>query len=341
MDKIVFFGAGAHARNLWNRISQSPFFSDQYIAFSDNDRKLWGKEFEAIKIIPPADLIKIEADAFVITSTYEKEIERQMKVDLGIPSEKIFSFNDYQRKCYTKWKYNQKYSDVDANTDKKTGFDIDNVVVYTAITGGYDNLADPLFTDEKITYVCFTDDRNLKSNIWNIEYIHDNKLDAMHLAKKIKIFPHIYVKEFETSVWVDGITEIQSDIREYIRKYEKTMPILCFPHSERNCVYEEAAACLYLKKGEKTAILKQIFDYYQKGYPMNNGLYEMGCIVRQHNDEMVQKIMKDWAEEIERYSYRDQLSFPIVCERNGFLPDICDLNFWRNKWLKQQEHSSH
>lgn len=338
MDKIVFFGVGGHARYLWKQIIQSPFFQDEYIAFSDNNSKLWGKEFESINIIPPADLVQIDADAFVILSTYEKEIERQLKVELGISEEKIYSFSDYRKKCFARWQYDKKYKNIESDGSETLGFNTEHIVVYTAITGNYDTLKEPPFTDEKTTYVCFTDNRDLKSDKWNIEYIWDDRLDAMHLAKKVKLFPNLYFKEFETSVWVDANFNIRNDLKSYIRKYGKNKPILCFPHSTRECIYDEAGTCLHLKKGVKEKVLKQIFDYYQMGYPLNNGLYEMGCIVRRHNDMTIQKIMNDWAKEIEKYSYRDQLSFPVVCWKNGFLPDICDLDLGRNDWIRFSEH---
>lgn len=339
MAKIVFFGVGGHARYLWKQIINAPFFQDEYIAFADNNSKLWGKKFESITIIPPADLIRIEADAIVITSTYEKEIERQLKNELEISEEKIYFFSDYRKKCFAKWQYDKNYKKTENNSSDYIGFDTNHIVIYTAITGNYDTIKEPVFTDGRTTYVCFTDNPDLKSAIWNIEYIQDERLDAMHLAKKVKLFPNLYFREFETSIWVDGSLKILKDLKSYIKKYEKNQPILCFPHSRRECIYDEAGTCLYMQKGEKEKVLNQIVDYYQMRYPLNNGLYEMGCIVRRHNDTFVQKLMDDWAKEIGKYSYRDQLSFPVVCWKNDFRPDVCDLDIGRNDWLKISEHN--
>ena len=41
-------------------------------------------------------------------------------------------------------------------------------VVYTCITGGYDNLIDPSYVTEGYDYVCFTDNLELKSKVWEI-----------------------------------------------------------------------------------------------------------------------------------------------------------------------------
>lgn len=336
MDKVIFWGAGQHAEYLWNQISKYPYYQDEYIAFSDNNSELWGREFKGLKIIPPSELKQDSADFIVITSIYIEEIKRQLIDKLGFSIDRIYFFDEYERKCYAKWQYLKKYSDLLERCEEKVNFDLRKLVIYTAITGDYDVLREPSYENKDITYVCFTNNRNIKSDIWNIEYIYDNYLDNMHLAKKYKMHPDLYFKEFETSIWVDGKYEIEADFREYIKKYEQNKPILCFPHFKRECIYDEAAECICSKIGNKEGIIRQLSDYYQEGYPINNGLYEMGCIIRRHNEELVKKIMGDWAREIEQYSYRDQISFPYVCWKNNFEPDICDLDINRNQWLLQR-----
>ena len=75
-------------------------------------------------------------------------------------------------------------------------------------------------------------------------------------------------------------------------------------------------------KGDKKEIIKQITSYYSLGYPFDNGLYEGGCIVRMHNNPLIMKIMKNWWDEINTYSMRDQISLPFVFWQNDFIPDI-------------------
>ena len=337
MNKVIFFGVGKHAHYILKNITAPQFSENQYIAFSDNNSALWGETFNGLKIVSPLELNQTIADFFVITSTYyEQEIQKQLVNEIGIPKEKVYSFDEYARRCYAKWQYKKKYGDFKNANINECGFNLKKTVVYTSITGNYDNLWEPLFEDKDITYVCFTNNRKLKSKVWNIEYIQNDQLDDMYLVKKIKMNPNLYFKEFETSVWADGKYEIQADLRAYIEKYGKRKPILCFPHFQRECIYDEAAMCICTKKGKKEDIIRQITDYYRKGYPVDNGLCEMGCIVRRHNDELVMKIMREWQEEVAYYSYRDQLSFPYVCWKNTFTPDICNLDINRNPWLLQR-----
>jgi hypothetical protein len=142
------------------------------------------------------------------------------------------------------------------------------------------------------------------------------------------------VKEYDTSIWVDAKFLIQDDLLQYISKYEKTKDMLSFPHPERDCIYDEAKACKKLKRGIPEDIDRQIQHYKKQNYPSHNGLFENGCMVRNHNESIIQRIMTDWWEELVKFSYRDQLSLPYVFRKYNYIPDICDLDINNNRWLK-------
>ena len=42
------------------------------------------------------------------------------------------------------------------------------IVVYTCITGGYDNILEPSIITEGVDYVCFTDNPKMKSKTWRM-----------------------------------------------------------------------------------------------------------------------------------------------------------------------------
>lgn len=336
--RLVYWGVGQmflEAKRKMDMFAET--FRDEIIAIIDNNARLWGTHFDGKIIMSPKHINNIDWDRVIITSKYVNEIRQQLIDDLNIRADKILTFNEYYWLKYAKGIYDNKYGN---KLDKKIGrFDISKVVIYTAITGNYDNLKDPLFNEEGITYVCFTNNKKLRSPVWNIEYIADNKIDHRKLARLIKLRPHKYFKEYETSVWVDGKFKIEADLREYIQKYEKDQPIICFPHFERKCVYSEAAACIYSDRGNKLDIISQISHYYNQGYPFDHGLFETGCMVREHNNDICQHIMCEWEKEITNYSLRDQISFPYVCWKHGFKPDICDLNINNNRWLQFVWHN--
>lgn len=336
--KVIFFGTGAYAQFIWTQIEDhSELYTDDYVAFSDNNESLWGQDFYGKKIINPDKIPGCNIDLIVIATTaYESAIREQLTQRLGIPENKIYIWEEYSRLSYARNVYRKRYCSV--HQHRKHSEITKPVAVYTAITGDYDNLRDPLFTDENLIYICFTNNRNIKSKVWNVEYINHNGLDNVHLARHIKMNPHLYFSEYEMSVWVDAKFQIANDLRQYIAEYQRESGILCFPHFERTCICDEVAACILWTNGINKDMIIQVADYLKEGYPTNYGLYETGCMVRTHNDEFVKRLMNKWENEIMKYSFRDQLSFPYVCWKNGFVPDICDLYIGYNPWLQFKGH---
>lgn len=334
--RVIFFGAGKFASNIWEEVVEKPqLYTDEYLAFVDNNVDLWGTTFGGKPVIAPLEIKRIEVDLVVIVSIYENSIRKQLTEELDIAWEKIYSYGEYFRKCFAKWRYKRKYGEVESD-EKSSKFNINNFVIYTAITGEYDELKEPCFISSDVTYVCITNNSKLKSKVWEMEYIKDDTRDNTHLARHIKMNPQIFFHGYETSVWVDGKYQVRDDLRKYISLYQKESNILCFPHPERECICDELAACIALQRGNKKDMVLQVSDYLKKGYPINQGLYETGCIVRVHNDEQVKFIMNKWENELLKYSIRDQLSFPYVCWENDFEPDICSLDINRNQWLLQR-----
>lgn len=135
MNKVIFFGVGKHAHYILKNITAPQFSENQYIAFSDNNSALWGETFNGLKIVSPLELNQTIADFFVITSTYyEQEIQKQLVNEIGIPKEKVYSFDEYARRCYAKWQYKKKYGDFKNANINECGFNLKKTVVYTAIT---------------------------------------------------------------------------------------------------------------------------------------------------------------------------------------------------------------
>lgn len=157
-------------------------------------------------------------------------------------------------------------------------------------------------------------------------------------ARRYKVLPHKYLSEYEYSIWIDGNYEIIGSIQEYIKKYSKQSAILCVVHPDRCCVYEEAQACIEIKKDSEDIICMQIDKYRSELYPENNGMIASGILFRKHNNPEVIKIMEDWWKEIEKYSKRDQLSFNYVCWENEFIYDKSDISCWGNEYLNRVNH---
>lgn len=212
------------------------------------------------------------------------------------------------------------------------------LVVYTAISGGYDELQTPEYINSNFDYICFTDNEDLKSDFWEIRLMEDLDLDHVRKARTYKILPHIYLPEYDYSLWIDANTEISGNLEDFLDRCLKTSPLMCINHPNRRCVYEEAEVCIDSGKDYEIIISNQVDKYRMDGFPKNQGLIASGILFREHNDHRVIKLMDDWYREVIEYSKRDQLSFNYVCWKNRFGYDSLDFNDVHRKYFRLKRH---
>lgn len=207
-------------------------------------------------------------------------------------------------------------------------------VVYTVITGSYDELRDPLVIEDGWDYICFTDNHNLSSNIWEIIYIDNtDSLDSVRLSRRYKILCHKYLPQYKESLYIDGKFQISNSIESYLARYSVESSMLCIKHPSRDCIYEEAAACMNMKKDVIDTIEKQIHKYRTEGYPEHYGLVDCGILYRKHDDKKLCSTMETWWDEVSQYSRRDQLSFNYVCWKNNFIYDSANIDCNKNEFF--------
>jgi hypothetical protein len=215
-----------------------------------------------------------------------------------------------------------------------------NKVVYTAISGNYDELYTPKDVNDNWDYICFTDNDDLTSDFWEIKKMEEFNLDKVRMNRVYKILPHLFLPEYDYSLYIDGNFRITGDIEKFITRFSKTNPMMCFIHPERNSIYEEAEAVLKLGKDSEKYVRTQINKYKYEGYPKDNKLIAGGILFRNHNDPSIINLMNAWWKEIELFSYRDQLSFNYVCWKNNFQYDECDLWIWDNEYFDRKQHNN-
>mgnify|MGYP003652313088 FL=1 len=119
------------------------------------------------------------------------------------------------------------------------------VVVYTAIFGNYDSLIEPVYTPSNVDFICFTDNQDLKSDVWQIIYQPTIYSTANRNAKKFKVLPHRYFTKYEYSIWVDGNMLVQGDVNNIIKTVLSNSNVAFFSHANnvldsRKCAYDEA-----------------------------------------------------------------------------------------------------
>ena len=189
-------------------------------------------------------------------------------------------------------------------------------VVYICISGPYDTLMEPKVIEPGFDYVCFTD-QQFDSNVWNIRPIPKEleNLSPVKRQRKIKTCPHLYLPEYDFSLWVDSNIEIRGSITKYMEEKSINKDTGCFfvgTHPKRDCIYDEAIECIKQKKDKEENINPQVERYRSEGFPEHIGLVQSGIIFRYHNTEECKLLGEKWFDEIEKHSHRDQLSFNYV-----------------------------
>lgn len=195
------------------------------------------------------------------------------------------------------------------------------ITVYSSIIGRYDEIIEPVYKEEGVRYLMFTDQEVPSGSAWEKvdvtglpEY---NTMTPIQLNRKIKMLPNQYILDADYSIYVDGNIEIVAGVS----------PIICSMgeagfgvhyHASRDCIYDEAVAVLHYKRANKDEVRVQMDEYKKNGFPAHYGLFENSILVRKHNDKSVKELMCAWWEEYNKYPTRDQFSLPYVVWKTGF-----------------------
>ena len=186
-------------------------------------------------------------------------------------------------------------------------------VIYTCLTGGYDELLVPGFINPECDYVCFTDDEKMleKKYVgpWQMRPLQFSKLDNGKNNRWHKMHPHALFPDYEKSIYIDSNVNFKTDkIFEYI----KNLPDGCFialpHHAIRDCLYDEAKFVIETGLDDAEKVEPLMKKYHDEGFPEHFGLAENNVIFRHHNVPACIKLMEDWWNLFCEYSRRDQLS---------------------------------
>lgn len=216
---------------------------------------------------------------------------------------------------YKIWTVNQNYICNKNQNNKK--------VVYTCMTGNYDNVQLQQYLDPSFDYICFTDNKELielgNFGAWQIRPLYFSELNNQLNNRWHKTHPHTLFPEYDESIYIDSnICLLNNYVYEQIKAKNSK---LCIPrHYKNDCVYEEAKFAVKHKKLSKADCTK-IIEYLQKNnFPKHYGLNENNIIYRQHKDSQIILIMEEWWNFIKDYCKRDQLSLPYVLWKNNIKP---------------------
>jgi hypothetical protein len=230
------------------------------------------------------------------------------------------------------------------------------IACITSIYGEYDNLKTPNINGlEYIDWYCFTDNNNIKSNIWKIinrpyhienmkkefnnyknhyNNISDINILNMMSAKYYKIMTHEIdiLKKYDYYIWIDGSIFLRptflNNIIEIIN--QDNINLINFKHSVRDNVRDEVITSIEMDKYKNQEIIKQYNEYLEKGFLDKRGLYENTVIIRRNN-KIINNLFNKWWIHNLKYSYQDQISYPYILSKYNLNPDyIINENVFNN-----------
>lgn len=195
-------------------------------------------------------------------------------------------------------------------------------IVYSAIYGDYDEPKKHLLKEKP---VLFTD--KLESEDWEVRKVERKEVRPRMQAKYFKCMSH-EVLDCDVSIWIDGSATIKTpNFEQWCLDQLGDRDIALIKHPDRDCIYDEANFCIFMDKYKDLPIMEQVMEYAKQGYPQHNGLWACGLLIRRHNDK-VKRFNKLWWEHNKKYTYQDQLSFPVCAKEVGL--DIRTINIELN-----------
>lgn len=199
-------------------------------------------------------------------------------------------------------------------------------VIYTCLTGGYDDMPQYGAIDPSYDYICFSNEwpDGSKQGIWTIKRIPFETTDLVRLSRFAKILPHRVLPEYDYSVYIDSNIIIEND--EPYKSFDKLMTSSSLwggvQHPELDCLYEDARKCLVMDLVDFQTLKKQILHMKSEGYPAHNGLLENNMVIRNHNNSIIKRIDEQWWNMYLKYTKRDQLSLCYILWKNNFKPSL-------------------
>ena len=192
-----------------------------------------------------------------------------------------------------------------------------NRVVYTAVFGNYDKVS-AINPNYNCDFICFTDNPECVSFGWKVVLVELNGEMPAQANRRYKMLPHIYLRNYQFSLYIDGNITLMADPTPLFHKYLDITVMAIPAHPFRNCAYLEANECVEKGIVNKDEVEKQMSRYAEQGFPENYGLTANGIILRNHLNNEVILLMNYWWEEYSRGCKRDQLSLAYLLWRNNF-----------------------
>jgi len=188
-------------------------------------------------------------------------------------------------------------------------------VIYTAVFSGYDILKKPKVYTSDWDYVCFTDDKNLQDEMWDIRVID---LKGPNASREVKMLAHKYLPDYRQWLYIDAsIQPLHHMNFDYIQ-----FEWLGFKHPNID-PFQEYHRIVSQGKGDLGILITQLHDYLAEGVKERLGHMAGGVLLRA-NTAKVRKLNEKWHKEWTKYPSRDQVSLYKVLHKSTLAWDFLD-----------------
>ena len=191
-------------------------------------------------------------------------------------------------------------------------------VIYTAIFGGKDRLPSLRTVPKDWDLVIFTDNETLDSKLWNVVYMEPPNRDPTRAARQLKLTPHVLFPSHEISAWIDANLCLTCDVNHYFDRFIIGHDFVLLRHwQDVKGPYHEVQRCIDLQKDDEALITRQGQAYREAGMPDSLEVAWTAILIRRHNKPHVKAFDAMWLAELQRWSRRDQISFPYCAWKTG------------------------
>lgn len=183
------------------------------------------------------------------------------------------------------------------------------IAVVSAISGGYDSVKFPAVIDSRLDYIIYSDTPVENPGFYDVRPLPYVDTDKTRSARFVKTNIHNLLPDYDYVVWIDANIMIVGDIYESIInpviKSKKAFGAML--HPTRQSPYDEMIECIKANKDDVNAIIEQKKFYEDQGFKSDH-LIESNILVYKVSDKTMAPFLKEWWNQIDRFSRRDQLS---------------------------------